>query len=193
MTDRREQFRKRNSQLRVSVPGTVMVAIWIGTFWLYQSVTSLDLILTVPLSFLTAFATGMMIQAVRDTWPAPVPLALAGHVARLTAGGWRKARVHPWWRYEKGECPEKVPHVHMVSPDGGPVVLRDLGVARDAFPADIFRLRREGWTVIRDVHPVHCHITSEHVHLRSPGGDVMIIARLDGGGGDPDLSETGAG
>jgi hypothetical protein len=58
-----------------------------------------------------AFVTGLLAEAVRDTWPLEIPYDLSDQVAKLREQGWRPAWVHPWWH-----CRLTTPHVHMIKP-----------------------------------------------------------------------------
>jgi len=57
-------------------------------------------------------------HALADMWPRGIPPQFdAGEIGRLEGEGWTFPRLHPFL------CTEKDPHVHLVTPEGGKILL----------------------------------------------------------------------
>lgn len=106
--------RKRSSTARRRAPAAGL--IWVASTWSTDRITHWPHLAVIALSAVVAAVLMVIAMLVQDTLPKPVPPELAGRVIKLQQDHWRLARIHLWWRCSERQ--EKIPHVHMISPEG---------------------------------------------------------------------------
>jgi hypothetical protein len=108
--------RRRHRVPRIII---AVLAAWAGFALLFQYVLGLGVAASFSASLACAglILTGIAVAAAVRT--PVVPPELAEDYAKLTADGWRQARLRLWQR-----CDEDGPHLHMIAPGGQQRVLR---------------------------------------------------------------------